>query len=86
MKYFKRRWEECRADRHAAWGHSWWFFETDEDGTVLRQIEVYDSGPTMRYHDQNPEDSDGMLAAHRLQLAEFQGHEITQDEFLEKWK
>lgn len=48
-QYYKRRWDEPRGDEYDHWGFSWWFFETTVDGEVLRQIEVYDSGPSHRY-------------------------------------
>jgi hypothetical protein len=42
--YVKRHWVELRGDEHNAWGTSWWYFEVDDNGGVLRQVELYDSG------------------------------------------
>jgi hypothetical protein len=38
--YYKRRWNQSRADRYDAWGHSWWLFETDDAFWPSRQIEI----------------------------------------------
>lgn len=46
--YVKRHWNEPRGDEHDAWGTSWWYFEVDDEGRVLRQIEQYDSGVRLR--------------------------------------
>jgi hypothetical protein len=86
MKHLKRRWDEERADEHADWGCSWWLFETDDQGRVLRQIEIYDNGPKKRYSAENPTDPDGMLAEHPLDLAEFHQCAITAQEFEAQWK
>ena len=56
MKYFKRNWNETRGDQYDSWGKSVWFFETDNNGEVLRQIEVYDNGKVLKYDNQNIED------------------------------
>ncbi len=33
MRYFKRYWNKLRGDEHDDWGCSWWFFETDAEGS-----------------------------------------------------
>jgi hypothetical protein len=86
MKYFKRRWEENRGDQHDDWGCSWWFFEIDDGGNVLRQIEEYDRGPKKRYSEENPEDLDGGLSEKPLDLLEFKPYYITKEEFEAEWK
>jgi hypothetical protein len=47
--WYRRRWEESRGDADDAWGGSTWYFEVGDDGTPIRQIEIYDLGPTFRY-------------------------------------
>ena len=59
MKYFKRNWNETRGDQYDSWGKSVWFFETDCNGEVFRQIEVYDNGKILKYDKQNIEDEFG---------------------------
>lgn len=85
MRYFKRYWDESRGDEHDAWGCAWWYFETDDTGVVVRQIEIYDAGPTLRYHDCRLDDEFGMLSDQPLDFSEFARFEITQDEFTRVW-
>jgi hypothetical protein len=84
-RYFKRYWNEVRGDEFDHWGCSWWYFETDESGSVYRQIEVYDRGPTHRYSDWYPEDDYGGLSKCDLDLGEFREYEIANAEFEQVW-
>ncbi|GLU45477.1 hypothetical protein [Allomuricauda sp. NBRC 101325] len=86
MNYFKRNWNETRGDQYDSWGKSIWFFETDNNGEVLRQMEVYENGKTLRYDNQNIEDEFGMLADQNLDLTEFNEFTIEKEEFENKWK
>jgi len=86
MRYFKRRWGERRGDRFDDWGHSWWYFETDADGNVVRQIERYDGGTVLRYDKSHPEDEFGRLSEAVLDLEEFSEFEISVEEFDEAWR
>jgi hypothetical protein len=61
MTYLKCRWDEPRADIHGDWGCSWWFFELDPDGSVVRQVEVYDYGVRVRYDRDHLGDEFGKL-------------------------
>jgi len=61
-RYFRRCWDESRGDEWDNWGPSWWLFETDELGQVLRQLEIYDRGPRLRYDPTHPHDQYGGLA------------------------
>lgn len=84
--YFKRRRDEDRGDRHAGWGASWWLFEVDSGGQVLRQIEIYDNGPTKRYGPEVIEDDDGGLASEPLNPeGEWSPWRIASDEFEAAW-
>ncbi|MDO7869555.1 hypothetical protein [Nocardioides jiangxiensis] len=86
MRYFKRRWEESRGDADDAWGPSWWYFEVDHDGYPLRQVEVYDRGPTKRYSLDEPEDADGRLGTVRLDDGEdWTVWRIGADDFERVW-
>ena len=85
MRYYKRYWDEPRGDAHNSWGQSWWYFEADDIGTVLRQIEVYDDGPTLRYHEGRLHDEFGMLTDQPLEFADFPGFEIGSEEFERAW-
>jgi len=85
MNYFKRRWDEDPGGDKAHWGESDWYFETDLDGNVLRQIEVFVSGPTLFYDQEYLEDAYGGLSEKPLDLEEFKDFAITQDAFNDKW-
>jgi hypothetical protein len=60
-RFYRRRWEESRGDEFDAWGHSFWYFEVDNDGWPVRQVEVYDTGPVLRYGPGHEEDQYGGL-------------------------
>jgi hypothetical protein len=60
-RFYRRRWEESRGDEFDAWGRSVWYFEVDDDGWPVRQIEVYDAGPVLRYGPGHEEDQYGGL-------------------------
>jgi hypothetical protein len=61
LRWFRRRWEESRGDGFASWGAATYFFEVGPDGRPVRQVEVYDAGPTLRYGPDHPEDEFGQL-------------------------
>jgi hypothetical protein len=86
MKYYKRNWNETRGDQYNSWGKSIWYFETNNNGEVLRQIEAYDNGKVLKYNNQNIEDEYGGLADQNLDLTEFVEFSIEKEEFENKWK
>src|SRR4051812_34097671 len=47
--FYRRRWDETRGDEFDSWGHSLWYFETDDEGWPIRQVELYDAGRVLRY-------------------------------------
>jgi len=85
MKYFKRNWEDIREDEFGNWGNSIWYFETDLKGAPIRQIEKYENGKVLKYHQNHLEDDFGMLGDQELDLEEFKAFEITKDEFEKNW-
>ena len=85
MKYYKRRWDEDRGDEFAEWGSSDWYFEVVPDGTVIRQMEIYDNGTCLRYHADHIEDIYGGLAEKELDHSEFARFAITHEEFESAW-
>lgn len=85
-RYFKRRWDEFRGDEHAHWGASTWLFEVAEDGYPVRQIEIYDDGPTLRYGSSHNEDEHGFLSYSKLvDTGDWTPWEIAQEEFDLTW-
>ncbi|WP_369935900.1 hypothetical protein [Xanthomonas tesorieronis] len=83
--YYKRRWNASRADRYDAWGHSWWFFETDDAFWPSRQIEIYDAGQVLFYHRGRLEDAYGGLSDAPLDADEFEPFRIDRAEFEHAW-
>jgi hypothetical protein len=84
--YFKRPWEESRGDEYDSWGTSIYLFEAAPDGTVLKQLQIYEDGHTLKYDESHSEDIYGMLSAHELDLNEFANFSITQKDFEEAWQ
>ena len=85
MKYYKRYWEETRGDSFDDWGKSIWFFETEDSGFPIKQMEVYDNGRVLKYDKTKLEDEFGGLADQKLDLEEFSEFEISKDEFEINW-
>jgi hypothetical protein len=85
-RYFRRRWNETRGDAHDDWGTSDWWFEVDDNGRVSRQIEVYDTGPTLRYDRNHVADERGELTQAPLPLEEFAPYEIPRNAFESAWR
>lgn len=85
VTHYRRPWAESRGDAYDAWGPVAYYFETDEDGVVLRQVEVYDNGPTLRYDQQHPVDEFGFLADQPLNADEFAPYLTTRDDFERAW-
>lgn len=85
-RFFKRRWEQSRGDQYDAWGASTWFFEIEDDGYPVRQIEAYDRGPTLRYGPGHDEDEYGFLSYAQFEEDEdWARWEITPAEFEQAW-
>jgi len=85
MRYFKRQWDEDRGDQYADWGPATYYLEVTQDGTPNRQMEVYANGIALRYDQQHPGDTFGMLADQPLDLNDFAAFEIQADEFEQAW-
>lgn len=84
--YVRRHWKEPRGDEHDDWGTSKWYFEVDDKGWVLRQVELYDSGVRRCYDKQHVEDEFGGLSETPLDLSEPEYRVISSLEFEEIWR
>lgn len=85
-RYFKRPWEETTGDPLTdEWGTSVYYFETNQAGVVLRQIEVYANGKRLKYSLENLQDEYGGLSEVPLELEEFEEHSISENEFEAAW-
>jgi hypothetical protein len=88
LYYFKRHWDETTGDALTnSWGNSIYYFETNEEGEVFRQIEVYENGQTLRYDKNYVEDEFGGLSEVQLDLTEFEFEQfkIENAEFEQVW-
>lgn len=65
-RFFRHEWPERRGDERDEWGASTWYFEVSAKGIVVRQLEVYETGPAKRYDAAHLEDGDGRMATERL--------------------
>ena len=86
MRYFKRYWNECLAqDGTTAHGWTWCFFETDEKNKVLRQVDMYESGHTLRYSIAYPRSKFGGLSDEPLDTGDANLFESGENEFNRAW-
>lgn len=85
MKYFKRHWDETSGDNLTnGWGTSWYYFEADEDGYVLRQLQQFENGQVLKYDDDYVEDEFGGLTDQPLN-DEMTSFQIDKKEFEDMW-
>lgn len=68
------------------WGWSKWYFEIDEDGYCSRQMELYETGPDLRYDVNKSEDEFGGLGQGKIE-GEFKNDltPISHSEFEQVW-
>jgi hypothetical protein len=87
-RFYRRRWGETRGDEFDGWGCSAWHFEVDHGGWPVRQIEVYDVGPVLRYGCGHDDDRYGGLSRASLYDSDedWQPFEITTAEFELVWQ
>ena len=82
FQYYRRPWNESRADQCSSWGAVTYHFEVGDEGCPSRHIEVYDSGATLRYGPGHEEDDFGLLAEGPMDpREEWRTGAITQAEF-----
>lgn len=84
--YHKRTFDEPRIENNEIWGNCEYFFETNQDGEIVRQIEIYQNGKILKYSELNIEDEFGFLADQAIDLEEFKQFEISKIEFENKWE
>lgn len=84
MRYFRRTWEDSPW-QHDEWGPSVWYFEVTSDGCIKRQLEVYETGPTLAYDESHIDDDYGGLGDQPLDMSDFASYEITEAEFVDSW-
>ena len=85
-RFFKRSWDEVRGDEYDSWGTSTYYFELDNDGFPLRQIEVYENGNRLKYSAEKLFDDYGGLGNQSVDIEEFIEYEISQEVFEQEWE
>ncbi|WP_035653121.1 MULTISPECIES: hypothetical protein [unclassified Flavobacterium] len=86
MFYFKRYFNEPRIEKDDNWGNSIYYLESNEDGGIIRQIEVYENGKKLKYSEDFIEDEFGFLSDQSIDLVEFEEFIITKENFEDQWK
>lgn len=86
MNYFKRDWDETTADELTdSWGVSTYYFESDNEGYVTRQLQIFKNGKALKYDTEYREDKFGGISEVPLDLDEFNSYRIHADEFERLW-
>jgi hypothetical protein len=84
--FFKRHWDETTGDQKTdSWGTSFYYFETDTEGDVLKQIVVYDNGKILKYSHLHLEDEYGGLSEQTLDLTGNEYTPLSKNDFFKLW-
>lgn len=85
--FFKRAWNETTGEKLTdSWGVSIFYFETNEEYCVLRQIHIFENGKVLKYDTSYTDDKYGRLAEDSLNIEEFAEYEISSLEFEQLWQ
>jgi hypothetical protein len=84
--FYKRHFDEVRTEKFEIWGTCIYFFETNQNGEILRQIEVYENEKRLKYSEEFIEDEFGFLADQKIDLSEFEEYTISKNDFEHQWK
>lgn len=86
-RYFKKFWNETTGDELTdSWGNSTYYFETDKNLNVLKQIQIFENKKILKYDEQNLEDQYGFLTEQPLEIEDFDDSEISEIDFYKIWK
>jgi Cysteine-rich CPCC len=84
--FFKRHWDETTGNpKTNEWGKSFYYFQTDTQGNVLKQIIVYDNGKILKYSPLHIEDEFGGLSEIALDLTDKGYEKIGKNTFFTLW-
>jgi uncharacterized protein (DUF433 family) len=85
--YYKRFWEESTGNELTnSWGCSTYYFETEANFAVLRQMEIFENGQVLKYNTEYLDDKFGGLSEVPLDFEDFEPYRITRDEFETRWQ
>jgi hypothetical protein len=86
MNYYKRHWNETTGEELTdSWGTSTFYFETDRDNNVLRQIQVFENGKGLKYWTNFIKDKYGALSNQPLDPNDFSPYKIDKGDFEKAW-
>jgi hypothetical protein len=85
LLHYKRRWENGMGDKEADWGCSDVYFEAAQDGTVTRQVVIYEDGSVLKYDPDRIQDRFGALSRMPLETAEYSPFRISSEDFESAW-
>ncbi len=87
MNYYRRHWDETTGDELTnSWGTSTFYFETDNDDNIVRQIQLFENGKALKYDKENLDDDFGGLSDQPLDMEEFEEFKISQADFEKIWQ
>ncbi|MGI4761195.1 MAG: DUF433 domain-containing protein [Janthinobacterium lividum] len=87
MHYFKRLWPETTGTEFTdSWGTSTFFFETNSEFQILRQLQLFENGNALKYDLEYSEDKFGGLAEEPLGSIDFAEYQTAQQEFEQIWR
>ena len=87
MNYYKRHWDETTGDELTnSWGTSRYYFETDNDNNVVRQIQLFENGKALKYDTEYLDDDFGGLSDQPLDIEEFEEFKTTHSDFENIWQ
>ncbi|MBF4487423.1 hypothetical protein [Flavobacterium sp. CSZ] len=84
--YYKRHFNESRIEKFETWGTCGFYFESNQKGEILRQIEVYENGRRLKYSEEILEDEFGFLSDQKIDLLEFEKFIINKKDFEYQWE
>lgn len=86
MNYYKRLWNETTGEELTDyWGTSTYYFETDSNNVVIRQIQVFKNGKALKYSQQFLQDNYGGLTDQPLDVEDYEPFKIDKSEFERVW-
>ena len=85
LRYLKQESGESRRDRQDRFGQLTSYFEIDAVNNVIRQIDVFDNGPTVGYDRKYKSDEFGRLRNTPLEISDEEFVPVTVETFNEHW-
>lgn len=85
--HYKRYWNETTGDELTdSWGTSTYYFETDDNYFVLRQIQIFENGQVLKYDTEYLCDKFGGLSEMPLDNYDYKEFQIEKEEFEQIWQ